>query len=191
MKYQFSKTDTYTRRAKKENYPARSIYKLQEIDQKYKIVKVMDRVLDLGCAPGSWLLYLSKEIGYNGKIVGVDINDLKIEIPQNAILIKEDVMKFETTEKFNAVVSDLSAHTTGIDFSDAEETLELCWRALEIAKKVLIKGGNFVCKIFEGEGTDEFFKEIEKSFEFSKRFKPKASRKQSREMYVVAMGFGC
>ena len=104
--------------------------------------------------------------------------------------IKEDIMEFETEERFEVIVSDLAAHTTGIEFSDVEETLELCWRALEIVKINLVKGGSFVCKIFEGEGTDEFFKEVEKNFEFSKRFKPKASRKQSREMYIVAMGFG-
>ena len=146
--------------------------------------------MDLGCAPGSWLLYLSKEVGSDGMVVGIDINDLTIEIPQNTVFIKEDIMEFETEERFEVIVSDLAAHTTGIEFSDVEETLELCWRALEIVKINLVKGGSFVCKIFEGEGTDEFFKEVEKNFEFSKRFKPKASRKQSREMYIVAMGFG-
>jgi len=190
MKYQLSKNDKYTQKAKHENYPARSIYKLQEINRKYKIIKAGDGVLDLGCAPGSWLLYLSNEVGPDGMVVGIDINDLTIEIPQNTVFIKEDIMEFETEEKFEVIVSDLAAHTTGIEFSDVEETLELCYRVLEITKTNLVKGGSFVCKIFEGEGTDEFFKEVEKNFEFSKRFKPKASRKQSREMYVVAMGFG-
>ena len=189
MKLQYSKRDAYTKKAKQENYPARSIYKLQETDQKYKIIKAGDRVLDLGCAPGSWLLFLSKKVGDGGRIVGIDINDLKIEIPRNVVFIKEDVIKFEATEEFDIVVSDLAAHTTGIEFSDVEETLELCYRALEIAKIVLIKGGNFVCKVFEGEGTDDFFKEVQKNFEFAKSYKPKASRKQSREMYVVGMGF--
>jgi 23S rRNA (uridine2552-2'-O)-methyltransferase len=189
MKYHYSQTDTYSKKAKKENYPARSIYKLQEIDQKYKIIEEGNRVLDLGCAPGSWLLYLSKKAGYDGKIIGVDINDLKIEIPQNVFFVKESIIKFETGEKFNVVVSDLAAHTTGIEFSDVEETLELCYKALEVAKKALLKGGNFLCKVFEGEGTDNFFKEVKKNFEFTKRFKPKASRKQSREMYIVGMGF--
>jgi len=189
MKYHYSQTDAYSKKARKENYPARSIYKLQEINQKYKIIGIADRVLDLGCAPGSWLLYLSKAVGYDGKIIGVDISDLKTEIPQNVFFVKESVTKFETGEKFEVVVSDLAAHTTGIEFSDVEETLELCYGALEIAKKVLIKGGNFLCKIFEGEGTDDFFKEVKKNFEFTKRYKPKASRKQSREMYVVGMGF--
>jgi len=189
MKYHYSQTDTYSKRARKENYPARSIYKLQEINQKYKIIKTGDWVLDLGCAPGSWLVYLSRTVDYSGKVVGVDTNDLKIELPQNVFFIKEDIMKFETKDKFNVVVSDLAAHTTGVEFSDIENTLELCYRALEIAKKVLIIGGNFLCKVFEGEGTSDFFKEVKKSFEFTKRFKPKASRKQSREMYVIGIRF--
>ena len=190
MKYQLSKNDKYTQKAKRENYPARSIYKLQEIDRKHNLIKEGDRVLDLGCAPGSWLVYLAKKVSGSGAVVGIDINDLRIEIPKNAIFIKDDVMKYEMAEKFNVVASDLAAHTTGIGFSDVDETLELSWQALKIAKEVLIKGGNFLCKIFEGEGTDEFFKAVEKNFSFAKRFKPRASRKKSREMYIVAKGFG-
>jgi len=191
MKYHYSQTDAFSKRARKENYPARSIYKLQEINQKYKIIKTGDWVLDLGCAPGSWLIYLSREVNYSGKVVGVDTNDLKIELPQNVFFIKEDITGFvpPSGEKFDVVVSDLAAHTTGVEFSDIENTLELCYRALEIAKKVLIKGGNFLCKVFEGEGTEDFFKEVKKSFEFTKRSKPKASRKQSREMYIFGTGF--
>jgi 23S rRNA (uridine2552-2'-O)-methyltransferase len=189
MKYQYSKTDTYTKKAKKENYPARSIYKLQEIDQKYKIIREGDRVLDLGCAPGSWIMYLSKKVGEKGEVTGVDIEELKIEIPKNATFIEEDILNFEIAENFDAVVSDMAGHTTGIDFSDVEETLELCWRAFQVAKNTLNKGGNFVCKVFEGEGIDDFYREVRKNFEFAKRYKPKASRKQSREMYIVAMGF--
>lgn len=189
MKYQYSKSDTYTQKAKKENYPARSIYKLQQIDQKFKIIKIADRVLDLGCAPGSWLMYLSEKVGEKGEVIGVDIEELKIEIPKNVVFIEEDIMNFEIAENFNAVVSDMAGHTTGIDFSDVEETLELCWRAFQVAKNTLVKGGNFVCKVFEGEGIDDFYREVKKYFEFIKRYKPMASRKQSREMYIVAMGF--
>jgi len=189
MKYHYSQTDFYTRRAKRENFPARSVYKLEEIDRKYGLFKSGDKVLDLGCAPGSWLLYLAQKVGERGKVVGIDIVDLKIRLPQNVIFIKEDVMKFEPKGNFQSVVSDLAAHTSGIKFRDVAQTLELCQRALEIAKKALVKGGNFLCKVFEGEGTDDFFMEMKKNFEFIKRFKPKASRKQSKEMYIVAKGF--
>jgi len=189
MKYQYSKTNSWTKKAKKESYPARSIYKLQEINQKYKIIKKGDWVLDLGAAPGSWLIFLSREVDYDGKIIGVDINDLKIELPQNVFFIKEDIYKFQTKDKFDVIVSDLAAHTTGVEFADVEETLELCWQAFKIVKESLKQGGSFICKVFEGEGTEDFFKEIKKGFEFAKRFKPMASRKQSREIYFIGTGF--
>ncbi len=189
MKYHYSKTDFYTKKAKEENYPARSVYKLQEIDQKYKIIKAGDRVLDLGCAPGSWLMYISRKVGPRGRVLGVDINDLKIEVPDNVKFIKADVFKFEVNGKFNVVVSDLAPNTTGIGFADAQQSLEFCERALEIAKRVLIKEGNFVCKIFEGEETDEIYKSIKPLFAFAKKYKPKASRKESREIYIIGVGF--
>lgn len=192
MKPNFSKKDYYTKKAKQENYPARSVYKLEEIDKKYNLIKEGDKVLDLGCAPGSWLIYIAKKIGEKGKVVGVDVVDLKIKIPQNAIILKEDVMSFIPQggrEKYDVVVSDLSPSTSGIDFIDVERSLEFCERALKIAQRVLNKGGNFVCKIFEGEGTDEFLKKVKQNFELAKKFKPKASRKWSREIYIVGKNY--
>lgn len=190
MKKIYSQKDYYSRKAKEENYPARSVYKLEEIDKKYNLIKKGDKVLDLGCAPGSWLIYISKKVSNEGGVIGVDIEDLKIKIPQNAEFIRRNVMDFQPEGKFDAVVSDLAPSTSGIDFVDAERSLEYCERALKIAERVLEKGGNFVCKIFEGEGTDEFFKKVKKEFEFAKKFKPKASRKWSREIYIVGIRFG-
>jgi 23S rRNA (uridine2552-2'-O)-methyltransferase len=199
MKKIYSQKDYYSRKAKEENYPARSVYKLEEIDKKYNLIKKGDKVLDLGCAPGSWLIYIAKKVGDLGRVVGVDFVDLKIKLPQNVLFLKKDVMNFvpqggiplrgNVWEKYDAVVSDLAPSTSGIDFVDAERSLEYCERALKIAQRVLEKGGNFVCKIFEGEGTDEFFKNVKKEFEFAKKFKPKASRKWSREIYIVGKGF--
>jgi len=193
MKPNFSKKDFYTKKAKQENYPARSIYKLEEIDKKYGLIKKGDKVLDLGCAPGSWLMYISKKVSNEGKVIGVDFVDLKIKIPQNVLFLKKDVMSFVPQDgrgKYDAVVSDLAPSVSGIEFVDAERSLEFCEKALEIAQKVLNKHGNFVCKIFEGEGTDEFLKKVKKEFEFAKKFKPKASRKWSREIYIVGIKFG-
>jgi len=189
MKQIYSKKDYYTKKAKKENYPARSVYKLEEIDKKYGLIKKGDKVLDLGCAPGSWLMYIAKKIGEKGRVVGVDVLEMKIKIPQNAIFLKKDIMSFDVWGKYDVVVSDLAPSTSGIDFVDAERSLEYCERALEIAKKVLNKGGNFLCKIFEGEGTDEFFKKVKNNFEWAKRFKPKASRKWSREIYIIGKNY--
>lgn len=192
MKKIYSQKDYYSRKAREENYPARSVYKLEEIDKKYDLIKEKDKVLDLGCAPGSWLMYIARKIGPEGKVVGVDFVDLKIKLPQNVLFLKEDVMSFvpqDGREKYDAVVSDLSPSTSGIDFVDVERSLEYCERALEIAQRVLNKDGNFVCKIFEGEGTDEFLKKVKQNFELAKKFKPKASRKWSREIYIVGINY--
>ena len=185
----------FTTKAREEGYPARSVYKLKEIDEKYYLFKNGDRVLDLGCAPGSWLIYVANKIGNQGKVIGIDIKDIKIPLKENVIFIKKDIMDFEKSgaeelkRKYQAVISDLAPSTSGIGSVDAAKSLELCEKAFDIAKIVLVSGGNFVCKIFEGESANNFFKEVEKSFKFAKRFKPKAITKRSKEFYIVGKGF--
>ena len=193
MYRKYLKNEFYTRKAREEKYPARSVYKLKEIDDKYKIIKEGDKVLDLGCAPGSWLLYISQKVGNKGRAVGIDFEEIKIPLKPNIIFIKKDILEIELNElkrEFNVVVSDLASSTSGIHFADVEKSLELAEKSFEIAKNVLVNGGNFVCKIFEGEGIDEFFKKVKQNFEFAKRFKPKASRKESREIYIVGKIYG-
>ena len=200
----------YTTLAKKDGYPARSVYKLREIDEKYKIIKKGDRVLDLGCAPGSWLLYISQKVGNKGKVVGVDIEEIKIPPKANIVFIKRSVLdlkvpilpskiehprwqiaigKSDFKDKFEAVVSDLSPKTSGIKFLDAGKSLELAEKSFEIAKSVLLPDGNFVCKIFESEASDDFFKKVEICFDFAKRFRPKAVIRESKEFYIIGRGF--
>ena len=190
MKLDFSKKDFYTKKAKQENYPARSVYKLEEIDKKFNLIKKGDRVLDLGCAPGSWLLYITRKATM---ITGIDVRGLEIEIPKNAEFIKADVMEFIPNEveegKYDIVVSDLAPNTSGIHSIDVEKSLEFGERALEIAEKVLVDGGNFLCKIFEGDGSKKFFQEVKDNFEIAKIYKPKASRKESREIYIIGKNY--
>jgi 23S rRNA (uridine2552-2'-O)-methyltransferase len=192
------KNEYYTRKAREDNYPARSVYKLQQIDEKFNLIKAGDKVFDLGCAPGSWLLYIAKKISDRGGVVGVDIQDLKIKIPQNAEFIKSDVMEYVPTSvgiptmvgrKFDVIVSDLASNTSGEHFVDTERSLELGEKALEIAQNNLKSGGNFLCKILEGEGINDFFKKVETNFAFAKRYKPLASRKESREIYIIGKNF--
>lgn len=195
MSQNYKREDFYKRKAREEKYPSRSVYKLKEIDAKYKLIKKGDLVLDLGCAPGSWLLYISKKVEEKGRVVGIDIGDLKIELPENAVFLKKDIMSLkamdliEAEKKYQVVVSDSAPATSGIDFVDAEGSLELCEKALEIAMEVLENGGNFLCKIFEGEGSEEFYKKVKQNFNFIKRFRPQATRKQSREIYIAAKEF--
>lgn len=185
------KEEYYTLKAKQDKYPARSVYKLQQIDEKFNLIKKNDKILDLGCAPGSWLLYVSQKTGDKGTVTGIDLQDLKIEIPPNATFLKLDVLNYRNsiTIKFDVVISDMAANTSGDHSVDVEKSIELCETALKIAKTNLEKGGNFLCKIFEGEGIQEFFKKVEKSFNFAKRYKPLASRSESREIYIIGIKF--
>ena len=112
----------YTTLAKKDGYPARSVYKLREIDEKYKIIKENSRVLDLGCAPGSWILYISQKVGKGGKVIGVDIEEIKIPQKSNITFIKKSVFDLKESDfkdKFGAIVSDLSPKTSGVKFLDS------------------------------------------------------------------------
>jgi len=186
------KNEFYTMLAKKEGYPARSVYKLKEIDEKYKIIKKSNRVLDLGCAPGSWLLYISQKVGNKGKVVGVDIEEIKIPQKANIIFIKRSILDLKESDfkdKFEVVVSDVSSKTSGVKFLDTGKSLELAEKSFEIAKLFLLPGGNFVCKIFENESSDEFFKKVENCFDFAKRFRPKAVIRRSKEFYIIGRGF--
>src|SRR3989338_1633327 len=124
------------------------------------------------------------------RVLGFYIDDIKIELAKNIFFEKKDVMEEILKEKnFDLVVSDLAPKTTAIKNVDSGKSLELCVRAFEIAKIVLMPSGNFVCKIFEGSESDDFFKEIKKDFNFSTRFKPKAVLRQSKEIYIIAKDF--
>jgi len=204
------KKEFYTLKARQEGYPARSVYKLKEIDEKFHIIKNGDKVLDLGSAPGSWLLYVANKVGRQGKVFGVDIADLNIKPPKNPLTTPRENLEhepgnirfikksiFDLTDEdfkgfggnFNSVISDMAPNTSGYVPKDAAESLKLSRTAFEIAKRFLKKGGNFVCKIFDGEDADAFIKEVGDSFEVLKRARPAAVVKRSKEFYIVAKGF--
>ena len=197
MRYHLSKEDFYTQKAKEEGYPARSVYKLQEIDRKFGIFKNGDMVLDLGAAPGSWLLYIGRKIGPKGRVVGVDTEDLKTDLPANSVFIKKSVFDDDFLQvlqppggcKFDIVVSDLAPKTSGLHEKDVAECLELAERALLIAQQTLEPAGNFLVKLFEGIGVDDFIRTVEQIFETVKRYRPQAIRKGSRELYLIAKDF--
>jgi len=186
------KKEFYTCLARKEGYPARSVYKLKELDEKHGIFKKGDKVLDLGSAPGSWLLYISKKIGDKGCVTGVDEEALNIKNIPNISFIKKsvfDLKEGDFSNKFEAVVSDLSPKTSGIKSVDSGKSLDLVKRSFEIAKMFLAPKGNFVCKAFESDQVGSFFKAMKEYFEFAKISKPRAVFKKSKEFYIVAKGF--
>ena len=189
----YDKEETYTVKAQKAGYPARSIYKLKEINEKLKIIKPGDRVLDLGSAPGSWLLYISQVVKNDGRVVGVDKSKITIKLPQNIVFLQKDIMDLKPedlkTKKYDAVVSDMAPATSGVKLVDIGRSLDLSYKALEVALKFLSPRGNFVCKIFEGDGVPDFLKEVKKHFVYAKAFRPMAVIKGSKEIYMVAKGF--
>jgi len=186
--------DHYTQRAKKENYPARSVYKLQEMQQKFRIIRKGDRVLDLGCAPGSWLLFAAEQTGTSGAVVGVDLQSVDIKLPPQVRVIQADVRDADTGgqaeigQDFDVVISDMAPATTGNKIVDTARSFELCRTALTLALALLKPGGVFVCKIFQGADFKVFEQDMRNSFKKTKNFKPQSSRKASKEMFVIGIG---
>ena len=186
--------DHYSRQAKKERFPARSVYKLQEIQKKYNLIKKGDTVLDLGCAPGSWLLYAAGLTGSTGRVIGIDQVPVSIDVPSYVTLYTGDILLME--EDFikslgigvNVVLSDMAPSTTGNKLVDNTRSFNLCCRALSISQMMLTTGGFFVCKIFQGEDFSAFIDSVRSVFKNHKIFKPKSSRKASKEIYVIGFG---
>ena len=184
------KRDIYVRQSIVDGYRARSAYKLIEIDKKFAILKNGLSVIDLGASPGSWSQYIAKTVK-SGRIVSIDIKNMeKIE---NTIQIKGDFTEVDSQEKikgfFNAkvdvVVSDMAVNTTGIKDIDAIYTGELAMEAMNFSKKMLVKEGRFVSKIFLGSSFNEIVALGKKIFKEVKVFKPKASRKESKESFII------
>jgi 23S rRNA (uridine2552-2'-O)-methyltransferase len=185
--------DYYTKRAREERYPARSVYKLEEIQKRFGILKLGSRVLDLGCCPGSWLLFASQVVGDKGLVFGVDITSLTLRLPTNARFVQRDVLDWDTSfleaigTNYQTVLSDMAPSTTGIKSVDAQKSLELSESAIAIANRVLKPGGSFVCKIFQGSDFKAFSDALKRSFCRVVHFKPKSSRKASKETYIVGL----
>ena len=191
--------DYYFKKAKKENYPARSVYKLEEAQKKYQFLKTGNIVLDLGCQPGSWSIYAAKIIGPQGLVVGVDLQKgKKISIAKAAEIIwfYDDIMADDIVEKlqsirknYGTILSDIAPRTSGNKWVDQQQSLSLARRVLELTGKLLESDGNIYIKVFEGEDFKEFVDSVRKSFKTVKIFKPKSSRSESREVFVLGMGF--
>lgn len=186
--------DHYTDKAKKENYPARSVYKLREIQNKTRLLRPGDAVLDLGCAPGSWLLYSAEVVGEKGRVVGVDLNPVDIGLPDHAEAMTGDVFDMDDTlreavgAEFDVVMSDMAPNTTGIKDVDALRSAGLCEAAIAVADEVLKPDGNFVCKIFQGAEFDSVMNTIKRKYAKQKTYKPESTRKASREIFIIGMG---
>jgi 23S rRNA (uridine2552-2'-O)-methyltransferase len=183
--------DHYSRRAKKDRYPARSVYKLEEIQQKHRLIQKGYKILDLGCSPGSWLLYAAKLTGDRGRVIGIDLKPVKIQAAPNIEIINGDVFALDAGvlgTDFNVVMSDMAPATTGHKAVDAARSAGLCETALAIAQRVLLPGGSFVCKIFQGPDFNQFVNSVRAGFDKQKIFKPRSSRKASKEIFIIGLG---
>ena len=182
--------DIYVRRSKVEGYRSRAVYKLQEIDQKFRIFKNGMSVIDLGAAPGSWSQYVLKNVK-NGKIVSIDFKDFeKIgNIHQIKGDFTDDRYKKEIVDYFgvkvDVVLSDLAVNTTGNKNLDSIYTGELCMEAMKFSKETLKSDGKFISKMFMGSTFNEIVSEAKKIFKENKVFKPLASRKDSKESFII------
>ena len=185
--------DHYAQRAKQEKFPARSVYKLKEIQQKYNLIKKGDKILDLGCSPGSWLLLAANLTGDGGRVVGIDLQPVTIKLPSHVSVYIADILALHADvlrslgNDFNVVVSDMAPATTGSKHVDSARSFHLCQAALSMAQNVLIPGGSFVCKIFQGTDFKAFSDVVKADFNKFKIFKPQSSRKASREIYIIGL----
>jgi len=186
--------DHYTRKAKKDNFAARSVYKLQEIQKKYHILSKGARVLDLGCAPGSWLQFTAQAIGPEGRLVGIDLTPVTLALPPQVSVITGDVSDIAAhlnragVNRFDVVLSDMAPATTGNRHVDEARSVGLCEAALAVADDVLETGGSFVCKIFQGSDFKVFTDAVRQRFERQTALRPHSTRKASREVFVVGLG---
>jgi len=182
--------DIYVRQSKIDGYRARSAYKLMEIDEKFSIFKGGLAVVDIGAAPGSWSQYAEKKIK-NGKLISVDLKkmepigkSIQIQGDFTEENIKDQILK-STERKVNIVMSDMAVNTTGIKNIDAIQTGELCMEAMIFSKDILLSDGSFISKIFMGGSFNEIVAKGKEIFKEVKVFKPKSSRKDSKESFII------
>ncbi|MEW6439460.1 MAG: RlmE family RNA methyltransferase [bacterium] len=193
----YERKDAYWRRAKREGYRSRAAYKLLEIQERFRILRKGDRVLDLGCAPGGWLQVIAPLVGSAGKVVGVDRLPVAPLPFANTVVIRGDIqdpaVRLAVRETLggavHVVTSDMSPDLSGVGFQDHHRSCELLRMALPFCRELLLPQGSLLAKIFEGEEMNSLQRELATFFREVRRVIPKASRKASSEVYLLAKGY--
>lgn len=188
--------DPYVKKSQKDGYRSRAVYKLEELDQKYKLLGKGVTVVDLGAAPGGWSQYVAYKMGSQGKIFALDILEMD-PLPDVDFIqgdFREEAVLNQLLDKIgerkaDLVLSDMAPNMSGVDAVDQPRGMYLCELALELAQTVLSKGGNYVVKVFQGEGFDDYIRQCREIFDKVLIRKPDASRGRSREVYVVGLGY--
>lgn len=187
--------DPYLLKSRADSYRSRAAYKLEEIDQKYKLIKSGNKILDLGAAPGSWSQYAMRKAGGKAKIIAIDL--LPVDPIEGVVILQGDIRDEANQKKIielaagkvDVLLSDMAPDTTGVHYADTENSALLVHLALDIAEKLLKPGGSFVAKVFEGSEYQALLQRARKMFGFAKSFNPKASLTRSREIFLVAQDF--
>jgi 23S rRNA (uridine2552-2'-O)-methyltransferase len=187
--------DAYYHRAKKEGYAARSVYKLEEIDKRYKLLRRGQKVLDLGCHPGSWMQYVAQKVGPKGLVVGVDLKPPAVELPKQARFVQGDILSMEPealrelAPAYDLALSDAAPKTTGVKGSDVIRSLELTTAAVDLGLKLLKPGGALVAKVFYGKDVDQLIHRVKRAFKMGKAYKPQVTTAGSKEIYLLGRDF--
>lgn len=189
-------TDPYVQLAQKEGYRSRSAYKLIELNEKDRLLRPGMWVMDLGSAPGGWSQVAARAVGAKGRVLATDILAMdpisKVDFIQGDFTsdeVVEKIMAWLGDEKFDVIVSDIAPNLSGIDVADQARSIYFLELALDTVRLALKPGASFIAKMFQGQGSDEYLKELRKSFQKVSIRKPKASRPESREVYIVAKDY--
>lgn len=192
----FTVQDHYFRKAKKEHFLARAFYKLEEIQKKHRILRKGQKVLDLGAAPGSWIQLAEGIVGPSGLVVGIDLKSIEHTFPGHVLTLQGDIFDRELVDAslaehipFDVVLSDMAPSTSGIKVADAARSALLFERAFEMALSVLKPGGTFLAKIFQGSDFHDVLLKAKLQFHQTRAIRPDATRKQSKEIYILALNF--
>ena len=182
--------DHYFLKARKEGYAARSAFKLEEMDRKFRLLNRGQRVLDLGSAPGSWLQYAATRVLPEGTLVGLDLKPVEVKLPDEVRIIRKDIFQvrdedFLQNPVFDILLCDMAPGTTGIRSVDVQRSYELNSCALKLSNRILKPGGTLVVKAFQGEPLNRLKEEFRSCFESLKLFKPRSSRNESIEIYLL------
>ena len=185
--------DHYFHKAKSDGYVARSAYKLEEIDKKHRLLRKGNLVLDFGCSPGSWLQYAAGKVGEQGEVLGVDLQTVKLSLPKNVKVMQADI--FEMTVKdlelhggmVDVILSDMAPKTTGIRDTDAQRSYALNQQVLELSGDLLRPYGTLLVKAFQGAPLEHLRREFSSSFAQVKLCKPKSSRSESVEIFLLGL----
>ena len=192
----YEQKDHYYQKAKAQGRASRAVFKLEEFQERFGLFRQGDRVLDLGCAPGGWLQLVAEWVGGGGKVVGIDLQAIRVKLPPHVICLQGDIEDFieqpeHLREKLGGlaqvVLSDMAPHTSGTRFVDQARLMALVDMAWTCAESLLAPGGHFVVKIFDGPDVPEFRRLLQSAFDKIISVSPKASRKGSIERYFVAL----